>query len=380
MAAKKNTAAPAAPVEEIDESLAEALGEATPDADPTAVTIQQIVANIERAGSLAEAENAEGLAELEKETESLISSLPQRGRMQLAGEDKPRTWAEIKKIFRGYFRDAAKAAPKADESAPKGKAVATKAEPAAPTVQTDYSLTEGVSDLVNAGAGAVEEGVRLHVKGSQTARQIAEMALDIQRRIVTADGVPDLRSITQATRDARSDIYRKAETILAAEGDKDHAKSLVAKIRTSVNNVFSDVLVGYIRSLDTEAGREEFQQHYGKVAAAHPELSPAEAIFTFYNIPRLSKAEQSALNQANKRARLLELEEAKEAAKEGDSEAAEKVETLEAETVQQRIAADIQTADKAIRAAVKVAKDLSPEEKLILKAKMAELMALVAEL
>jgi hypothetical protein len=373
MAAKKNT------TEEIDTSLADVLGEdeqqAAP-ADPHAEVVEQITANIERAKSLAEAENAEGLAELNKETNDLISSLPTRGRH---GDT---AWAKVKQGMRAELKAASQAqAASPLESKRTGKtdrptaAMVLKAK--AEAEAADYTKFDGVEDRVKAGAGVVVDGVRLHVKTSQTARQAAEMLLDAQRRIITKDGVPDLKSADPATLKARKDMYEQARTVLAAEGDADHAKSLVDKFSQSVRNQFSDVLVGYVRQLDDPSSADEVKELYGPVLAAHPELTPSEAVFTFYDIPRLSKRELMAENQRAKNAKLKELE-AK--AEEGDSEAAEKVEEIKTATVQERIAADIQSAERSLTAAVKAARELSDEDRAALKAKMMELVALAAQI
>lgn len=354
---------------EVDESLADVLDDA-PEERPHAATMEQIWANIERAASLAEAENTEGLAALDKETEDLIVSLPQRGKANDID-----SWAKFKQDSRNAFRAAAKAQPKPEPKAAKAVAKAAKAE-AAPA---DYSKFEGVKDRVNAAVSLITDGVKLHVKTAQTARQAAEMFLDAQRRILTTDGVPDLKTTSPEAIQARKDMYEGARKILAAEsGDADHAKALVDKFRTSVQNQMSDVLVGYVRSLsESESGREEFETHYVKVKEAHPELDPAEAVFTFYDIPRMSKRELSAANQAAKSAKLKELE---KAAEKGDTEAVEAIEEIKAETVQEKIVGDVERAETAIKAAIKAAKGLSEDDRKALKAKIAELALLAAEL
>jgi hypothetical protein len=385
MATRKNTkaaAAPATEVEELDTSLADALEDVAEQVDPLAAKVEQAQANIERAVSMAEAENAEGLAELEKEHEALVSGMPQRGNIPARYEgEPPMSWAAFKKGSRDDFRKAAKAQPKAEQALAKQRAeIERKAQAAAPDVTTDYTLTEGVKELVDAGAAKVHEGVMLHVKTAQTARSIAGMLLDARRRIVTKEGVPDLKATTQASRNASSDMYGAAETRLAEEsGDADHAKDLVKRLGQAVRNQMSDVLVEYIKELDTDGAKEEWAQHYGKVAAAHPELTPSEAVFKFYGINPVSRRELAAARQAERSGRLAELE---AAAKGGDEEAEAEAEELRAETVTERIAGDMRRAEAAINAAVKAAKaaDLSAEDKLALKAKAAELMALVAAL
>lgn len=370
MPSKKTTPTAPAATEEIDTTLADVLDE-TPAADPNAVKLEQIVANTERAASLLEAENAEGLAELEKETEGIISSLPSRGRH---GKD---SWAKVKSDLRAQFREIAHpaTAPETPKAA-KAKAVEVKAK--AEAEAADYAKFEGVKDRVNAGVGLVADGAKLIVAQAQTARQAAEMLLDAQRRITTENGVPDLLCKTPPALAARKDMYDGARKILTAEsGEAEHSDSLVKKFGTAVRNQMSDVLRGYIRSLDSESGREEYAQFFGKVAEIHPELAPSEAIFTFYDIPKLSKRELINAKNAEKREAIAALE-AK--AEDGDNEAAEAVEELKAETVQERIIGNVQSAETAIKAAIKAAGSLSEDDRKALKARIAELAMLAAEL
>ncbi|MFF1597700.1 hypothetical protein ACFVYV_09410 [Streptomyces mirabilis] len=353
---------------EVDESLADALGDA-PEVDPLAAAVEQAQANIDRAVSLAEAENLEGLAELAKEHEELVSSMPSRGKIPTGDM----TWAQFKQASRDDFRKASQAQPKPEATKAVTKAAKAEAAPA------DYAKFEGVKDRVNAAIGLITDGVKLHVKTSQTARQAAEMFLDAQRRIITAEGVPDLKCLSPEAIQARKDMYEGARTILAAEsGDADHAKALVNKFRTAVQNQMSDVLVGYVRSLsESESGREEYETFYGEVKAAHPELDPADAVFTYFDIPRMSKRELMAENQRRKSEKLKELE-AK--AEDGDTKAVEAIEEIKAETVQEKIVGYVSRAETDIKAAIKAGKALSEDDRKALKAKIAELAMLAAEL
>lgn len=362
---------------EIDNSLADAL---EPEQAPEAVSpqvaaqiaiMEQITANTERAASLAEAENVDGLAELDKDNETLISSLPQRGKTPNGV-----TWAKYKQEARNAFRAAAqaKAAPEADAKAAKAAEVEAKAK--ADAEAADYTKYEGVADRVSAGADLVREGVQGIVKQAQTARKAAEMLLDAQRRISTPNGVPDLLCKSAPAVKARKDMYDRAREVLAAEsGDAEHAKSLVTKFGTAVRNQMSDVLRGYIRALDENP--EEFREFYGPVAQAHPELSPSDAVFEFYGIPKLSKRELMNQRNAEKAAKLRELE---AAASEGDSEAEQAAEELKVQTVHEKIASDLQRGEAAVKSALAAAKELSDEEKQAVKAKIMELVALAAQL
>jgi hypothetical protein len=373
--AAKNTTQETAPTatEEIDTTLADVLDEA-PEVDPTQATMEQIAANIERARSLAEAENVEGLAALDKETKALISSLPRGGKTP-----DGKTWAGFKAKAGQDFRQAAAAQPKPD--APKAKAAAKAAElevkAKADAEAADYSTVDGVTDRVNAGASLIYDGAHGLVRTAQTARQAAEMLLDAQRLIITKDGVPDLKCADPKSIAARKDMYAKAKELLTPEGGEEHADSLVKKFGTSVRNQMSDVLRGYIRELDTEAGREEYEKYYAPVAAAHPDLSPSEAVHEFYEIPKLSKRELMNARNAAKAAKLAELEAKVE---EGDETAAEQVQEIKAKSAQDRIVEDITKAEEFIQNAIKSARSLSDDDKAAVKGKIAELALLAAQL
>jgi hypothetical protein len=366
-------------VETVD--LADALEGVTDAVDPLAAAVEQAQANIDRAVSLAEAENTEGLAELAKEHETLVSGMPNRGNIPAAEGEPKMTWAAFKKASRDDFRKASQAQPKpeakAKETAKEAKAAELELKRQAEAEAADYTKVEGVRERVEETSRLITEGVRLHVKTAQTARQAAETFLAGQRLILTSDGLPDLKCVEPKSLKARKDVYETAREELSKEGDPEHAKALVEKFRIAVKNQTSDVLVGMVRALDDSP---EEAAHYAKIAELRPELAElpvSERVFEFYSIPRMSKRELMAQREAEKRAKLKELEAAKA---EGDSEAAEELEELKTETVAQKVAHKFQTGDKAIRDALKDAKELGEDDKAALKAKIMELVALANEL
>jgi hypothetical protein len=362
-------------VETVD--LADALEGVTDAVDPLAAAVQQAQDNIDRAVSLAEAENVEGLAELAKEHEALVSGMPQRGKIPTGDM----TWAAFKAASRQDFRKASQAQPKpeakAKETAKEAKAAELELKRQAEAEAADYTKVEGVRERVEETSRLITEGVRLHVKTAQTARQAAETFLAGQRLILTSDGLPDLKCVEPKSLKARKDVYETAREELSKEGDPEHAKALVEKFRIAVKNQTSDVLVGMVRALDDSP---EEAAHYAKIVELRPELAElpvSERVFEFYSIPRMSKRELMAQREADKRAKLKELEAAKA---EGDEEAAEELEELKTETVAQKVAHKFQTGDKAIRDALKDAKELGEDDKAALKAKIMELVALANEL
>jgi hypothetical protein len=232
-------------------------------------TIEQINANIERAASLVEAENAEGLAELDKETETLISSLPGRGK---APDDQ--TWTKFKKDRRDAWRAVAKAL---TEDKPKGKAVA-KAEPKEPAIDPkDYSVYQGVTELISDGAERVAEGVKLHVKTSDLAKDVAAIVLDMWRRIPNKDGNPDILGNSHAAKEAARALYAKAGDGFEHNYDNEQA---LDKLRRSVQSHRSDVRAKYLRELENDP---EEQKRYAKALEAKPEdVTVSEYIADLY--------------------------------------------------------------------------------------------------
>jgi hypothetical protein len=276
--------------------------------DKHADTIEQISANIERAGSLAEAENAEGLEELNKETENLISGLPIRGKTP-AGD---KTWAAFKQEARTAFREAAKGAEK-----PKPSAEVVTLE-----TTEDYRSVDGMEDLISEGANVISEGVKLHIKASQTAYNLGRNLLAV-RLSLKVKGAPDLKAKSQAYRDASGALKATAIMQLRESGlDEFDAQEAADSLWKSMNNQTGDVLADYAKELDGPK-REEWDSLFGEVAKAHPALTPSEAVSAYYGIDLVGPREKARLKQAAKR----ELAAKAEAAlKEGKTDEAEELE------------------------------------------------------
>jgi hypothetical protein len=229
-------------------------------------TIEQVNANIERAQSLAEAENVEGLTELTKETEALISSLPQRGK---APDEQ--SWTKFKKGMRDSLRAAAQV-----QEAPT-KAVA-KVKPAEPAIDPkDYSVYQGVTELISDGAERVAEGVKLHVKTSDLAKDVAAIVLDMWRRIPNKDGNPDILGNSHAAKEAARALYAKAGEGFEHNYDNEQA---LDKLRRSVQSHRSDVRAKYLRELENDPDE---QKRYAKALEGKPEdVTVSEYIADLY--------------------------------------------------------------------------------------------------
>jgi hypothetical protein len=315
--------------------------------DKYADTIEQISANIERAGSLAEAENAEGLEELNKETESLISGLPIRGKTP-AGD---KTWAAFKQEARTAFREAAKGAEK-----PKASAEVVTLE-----TTEDYRSVEGMEDLINEGANVISEGVKLHLKASETAYNLGRNLLNV-RLSLKVKGAPDLKAKSQAYRDASGHLKAQAIVQLRESGvDEFDAQEAAEKLWKSMNNQTGDVLADYAKELDGPK-REEWDNLFGEVAKAHPALSPSEAVSAYYGIDLVGPREKARLKAAEKRELAAKAEAALKA---GNTDEAEELEgeiaSLDGKTEPtpgEKAKADV----KKIKSGTKALAGINPEE------------------
>jgi hypothetical protein len=321
------------------------------DATSVEVTInkavEQLNANIERAKSMAEAENAEGLAELKKETEELVSALPQRGKF---GNE---TFAKLKVRLRAEFRAAAQVQEK-----PATKAVAVAAKPKEGVPVKTWDQYEGVKELVTLGAEKVAEGVRLHRKTSDLAKEVAAVTFDMWTRIPNKDEIPDLKGNSDQAKKAAGEMYR-----IAGEGFEHNFENEDAftKLQRSVQMHRTDVRAKWLRELDedtTEAA--EARALYGDKLADKPEdMSVAEYVATaLYNSPAMIKGEgekqleryhakQKALAAASDKSKGEGTGEGSgEGEGEGSGEAAETTTPDERiEAIVKRIKADVSKAD-----------------------------------
>ena len=243
-----------------------------------AAALEQIEANIERAASLAEAENAEALAELENETEALIVSL--------SGKDS----IKAKKKARDDWRAAATAQEKPKAKA-KGKAVAPKEE--APPVKT-YDQYEGVPELINMGAEKAVEGIKLSQKASETARELSEIILDMWLRIPNSNKKPDLMGTSDEARKGAAALYTKVAEALGASGmAAHHADREVKRIIRSVQSQRSNARAAFLRSIDeNKENRAVFQD----VLADKPDdVLASRWVAAHYETSLIGQGEREAL-------------------------------------------------------------------------------------
>lgn len=195
--------------------------------------LEQIEANIERAASLAEADNADALAELETENEALIVSL--------VGKDS----IKAKKKARDDWRAAATVQEK-----PKGKDVKPKAEAAPTKTYHDYP---GVDELINLAAEKVVEGVQQHVKANVTAEEIAQIGFDMWTIIPNSKQDPDIMGDSDDAKKASGAFKEAAGKALASTGmDAFEVERALERLWRNVQVKRSDVRAQRLRNLDND--------------------------------------------------------------------------------------------------------------------------------
>jgi len=227
----------------------------------------EIEGGIERVQSLAEADNTDGAAELATEVEGLIS--------QVRAENTGKTTA-LRKKLRDRLRKAGQA-----QSEP--KAAEVERAPKAEVVETG-----DMEQLIAMGADRVREVTVGKLKGS---RQIAEILLDIRRRIILPDGLPDLKGVSQRARDRGAEVYGRVLSDLPAEGEDDTADGIRAEINSikkSAWNALGDLRVEYVRSLDTSDAEE--LKPFASILEGQ-DGSPAELIAAHYDLDLRTRRE-----------------------------------------------------------------------------------------
>ncbi|WP_405560663.1 hypothetical protein [Streptomyces sp. NBC_01180] len=230
-------------------------------------TREQVEANIERVRSLAEAENEAGAKELTEETETLIRSLPTANRPK----------------YRADLKAAGTAAPKEVERAAKATVVTKETQ--------DYTTIDGVVELVAMGAEKAAANINLRIKASHTAKELAEVILDIRRRIRNKDGYPDLTARSNAAKMAASALYSAAGSQL--EGDEFYVATQSNKLVRSVQRQMSDVQAEYLRGLDDSP--EEAALFADITKGAEPGTKVSELVAAHYGLSLVGETERQRL-------------------------------------------------------------------------------------
>ncbi|MDX3550995.1 hypothetical protein PV729_04280 [Streptomyces europaeiscabiei] len=237
--------------------------------DEGKAVVEQIDANIERARSL---RDADALNDLEAETESLISSLSGKGSIN------------VKKLKRDAWNDAEGEASDAmtAEAEAAGKA-------GAEVATLTYESFKGVPELVIVGAEKVTEGVSRDMSQAATAREVADVILDMWRRIPDADGNPDIDGKSGPAKEAARAVYRTAGEALGNLYSKDQGFDVAEAVKSfqrAVQHQRRDVRAKYLRSLDGDS-EESIQERkrYESILQTKPDdKSPAAWVAEHYGL------------------------------------------------------------------------------------------------
>lgn len=157
-----------------------------------------------------------------------------------------------------------------------------------PAMPENISDIEGLEDLVNIGATKVRQVTENKIKGG---RAIAEILLDIRRRIILADGMPDLSAKSHVAKKASAEIYDRVTASLPAAGESDLADSIrdeITSVKRSAQTAMVDVRVEYALALDSTDDEEELAPFAGIIAEGE---KPSEAIARHYGFPLKTRRE-----------------------------------------------------------------------------------------
>ncbi|MGW6754539.1 hypothetical protein [Streptomyces sp. NPDC055006] len=234
--------------------------------DEGAQALDEINANIERAGSLTD---ADALTALEAETEELIASLSGKGSIAVKTEK------------RDQMRSAAARA-----------VVGPDAEAKAPAVT--YDEFEGVTELVSMGATKLAEGVRLQVGTSKLASEIAQISVDMWLRLPNSDGDPDLMGTSARARQTWRDILKGAGEGFERTAENEDALN---KLQRSVQDYRSDVRAQHLRGLDGDDKESaSYRERYSGVLANKPaDVTASRWLANHYGTSLVGQSERKSI-------------------------------------------------------------------------------------
>lgn len=256
-------------------------------------TDSQITANIERIRTLSVAGESDAAAALYTETEALISSV-------VKANGKADT--ESRRKYRAAASEARKAQPPVTPSSE----VAT-VTPADPAITDDYHTIPKAVELVSMGADKVREGITAGLKASNTAREVANIMMDLRLSQHTKAGLPDLKCTRQATKDSHADIY--ATAMAGMDIDPGQRELVFKSLQRAVNYQMSDVVVRWVEALDNS--HEAYAELFPSLVTKYPDLSPAGAVRKHYGISdksEIDKAREREQRKAELAAKAKELE------------------------------------------------------------------------
>lgn len=264
--------------------------------DVNADVYAELDITIERIGALIAEGNSEGAKELAEEAEGMIVSL----------KGKSKAVVDARMRYREAIRER----------------LLTPA-PSAELVHVPQSIeeVEGLDQLIELGAKAVYEVAEQKYTG---ARKIAEIIFDMRRRIVTSDGMPDLKGTGDLAKQASAQVYDRVRAQLPAAGEDEIADGVRAdidRIQDSVRDSILDLRVNYLRSLDSN---ETEAALYRRAINTGIDVPVSEQVAAHYKINKLmTRAELAAERRELAAKRKAELTAKNETDELSEAEAAE---------------------------------------------------------
>jgi hypothetical protein len=241
---------------------------------------EEILANIERVRSLAEADNEEGAAELVKDTKALIDAAKGGSSVETN---------KLRKELRAKLEEATKA-----QAAPSTEvAVREEAAPA----KTTYHDIEGMDALVQQGADKIREGLQTMARGAEVARDVAVVLLEMRCNITDPKtGLPDLRADTADAKDASRDMFRLVEDSLKEAGMFN--EKVFGTFKRSIRDQTQHMVVRYVESLDHNP--DVVDEYFKLAIERNPGMKPTDAVRKECTIPEKSQIDKASERMAER--------------------------------------------------------------------------------
>ncbi|MDH6123851.1 MULTISPECIES: hypothetical protein [unclassified Kitasatospora] len=308
--------------------------------DPAKLT-EEVTALIERITAVAIA--GEDTTPLKEEAEALIKQLPTKDRTKL----------------RAQVRKAAESKPAPEPSTE-----------VAVTVPASYHDVEGLDELVQMGAAKVREGISSLAKGSEVAKEIGNVLLDMRRRIVNPKTeLPDLRADTDMAKKASSDMFQTVEAAMKEAGNFN--QEVMDSYKKSIRTQTAHIVVHYVAALDQNP--DEAQHFFAKALERNPDMSPTEAVRKECKISDKSEIDK-ARERAQAKSALAAAKKALEAGEEAEMDEDEARAIVDAATIApiDKAMGELSKATKAFAAALKMAGQLGEDDVALLKETMSK--------
>lgn len=269
------------------------MAKATADRDEM---VSEIHNAIDRIKALIGEGNPEAAGELSAEAEVMITKLSGSGSVAL------------RKSLRDQVREALETrAPNEDESSASTEVAVSKGPETIREV-------EGLAELIEHGAERVRAVTENKIRGG---REIAEVLMDIRRRITLPDGTPDLMGDSNAAKKASSAIYTRVTSKLPKEGTDDFSDNIreeIKSIKRGAQTAMADVRVEFALALDTTEDPEMLEPFKAILMEG---VRPSVAVAAHYDFELKFRRE---IERERREAKALEAKRAESGSEDGEDQ------------------------------------------------------------